>query len=151
MACRHCILSLIPLTLMFFVGCSGNDKGPRTVPAKGVITLDGEPVEGAAVVFVGDQHSATGISDSSGNFSLDAFEYKTGAVPGSYMWIATKTVEVTSESVKLKGEEAEHAGEGTQIGIKNDLPNRYQSPKPDQKITIPEDGITDIKLELTSK
>ena len=150
----RCTLAIC-LALLVTTGCS-KEKGPRTVPAEGIVTLDGAPVEGAAVVFVSDggAYSAMGMSDVEGKFSLDAFEFKTGAVPGKYFAIVTKTVEITSNSPEVKGEEAEHAsenGEDVQLGVKNDLPTRYEQPKPEFQFTIPEDGTTDLKLELTSK
>lgn len=137
--------------------------GPRTVPAEGIVTLDGDPVNGAAVVFVsanGGEYSASGPSDEDGKFSLNAVEYKTGAVPGEYMCIVTKTVEVRGEPPKRRrnddGEAQQHAEEdageeGPQLGVKNELPKKYEQPSPDMTFTIPEDGITDLKIELTSK
>ena len=149
---------LIAVVSLAFVGC-GSEKGPRTVPAEGVVTLDGQPVDGAAVVFVskGGAFSAMAMSDEEGKFSLDAFEYKTGAVPGEYYALVNRTVEITTNSDEMKGEEAEHAageegeGGGAQVGVKNDMPAKYEQPREDFKFTIPEDGITDLKLELTSK
>ncbi len=137
-----------------FTGCESVPEGPRTVPASGVVTLDGAPVEGAAIVFIGDsgEYSAHGMSDSEGQFSLDSFEYKPGAVPGSYKVVVTKTVEITEESgAKLKGEGALHAGEGAQVGIKNDLPQRYQNPNNGLAFVIPDEGISDLKVELVSR
>lgn len=150
----RCTLAIC-LALLVTTGCS-KDQGPRTVPAEGVVTLDGQPVEGAAVVFVSDggNYSAMGMSDAEGKFSLDAFEYKTGAIPGKYFAIVTRTVEITSESPEVKGEEAEHAaenGEAVQMGVKNDMPQKYGQPSPDFQFTIPEDGTQDLKLDLVSK
>lgn len=148
-------LLLMCLSVASTLGCA-KELGPRTVPAKGVVTLDGQPVEGAAVVFVSDggSSSAMGMSDEEGNFSLDAFEYKPGAVPGTYNCIITKTVEITSETPKIKGEEAEHAaenGEPQQLGVENALPPKYAQVSKDFQFIVPEDGTTELKLELTSK
>lgn len=138
------------------LGCSRVPDGPRTVPAEGIITLDGEPISGAAIVFISDggDISANGISGPDGEFSLDAFPYKKGAVPGPYKCIVTRTVEITTNSAEMRGEEAEHAateGGGAQVGVKNDLPMKYSQPSEDFKFVVPDDGITDLKLELTSK
>jgi hypothetical protein len=144
---------LAALCLLPLVGCKQDPGGPRTVPAKGIVTLDGTPVAGAAVVFIGDdgQYSASGMTDDEGNFSLNAFEYKEGAVPGSYKVVVTKTVEITETSgPKPTGEGAEHAGEGAQLGVKNDLPKKYERPTDALAFVIPEDGTTELNLALTS-
>ncbi len=147
------ILAIITLCSVAFTGCENVPEGPRTVPASGVVTLNGEPVEGAAIVFIGDsgEFSAHGMSDSQGQFSLDAFEYKTGAVPGGYKVVVTKTVEITDESgAKLTGEGALHAGEGSQLGIRNDLPSKYQNPNNGLSFIIPDDGTSDLQVELVA-
>lgn len=144
------------LAILMQSGCTRVPDGPRTVPAEGVITLDGTPVAGAAIVFVADggEYSASALSDKDGSFSLNAFEYKSGAVPGSYNAIVTRTVEITTASDEMKGEEAEHAAEGgeegKQVGVKNDMPMKYSQPSEEFKFVVPEDGVRDLKLELTS-
>jgi hypothetical protein len=139
--------------LVCVVGCG--EKGPPTVPAKGVVTLDGQPVENAAIVIVSTSSAdqAVGTSDASGNFSLDAFDYKTGALPGEYYVIATKSVEIEQSAGELQGEEAEHAAEdggAMQLGVQNVLPKKYAQPSGELTLTVPAEGVTDIKLELSS-
>lgn len=145
---------LSALAMSFLTGCGETDKGPRTVPAEGVVTLDGSPIEGASIVFIDDggQYPARGRSDADGKFSLSAFEYKTGAVPGSYKAIVSRTVvETASEKGPPAGsEEAEHAGEAAGQRVYNDLPPKYSQPGL-LSFTVPEDGVTDLKIELTSK
>lgn len=138
--------------LVMLVGCAENDEGPKTVTAEGVVTLDGQPIENASVVFIdaGGQYPARGRSDANGKFSLDAFEYKTGAVPGSYKAIVTRTVVEDGQAAPAGSEEAEHsAGEGGGR-VYNDLPAKYAQPSEDFTFTIPQDGISDLKLDLTS-
>ena len=147
---------MLPLLIAaLFVGCSGQEEGPRTVPAKGVITLDGEPVNGAAIVFVTTDGSypASGQSDEDGRFSLNSFEYKDGAVPGTYMVSIVKNEEIVAESSTMKGEAAEHSTDNgkVQLGVRNALPEKYRNPTPNFTMTIPEDGTTDLSIVLTSK
>lgn len=146
--------------LCVFVGC-GEEKGPKTVPAEGTITLDGKPLEGAAIAFVTiSGESAQAISDAEGKFSLNAFEYKTGAQPGTYMTVITKTVEIldtgpkppaNSEAAKHAAEEAAEGGGGAQMGVKNVLPQKYQTPTEDFSFVVPEEGTTELLIELKSK
>ncbi|RMF37794.1 MAG: carboxypeptidase regulatory-like domain-containing protein [Planctomycetota bacterium] len=143
----------LPALLVILVGCQGNDNLPETVEASGVVTLDGQPVEGAAIVFIDAEgkYTARGMSDKDGRFSLNAFEEKTGAVPGTYKVVVTKTVEQKTEGASIGGEEAEHAGEEANTMIVNLLPQKYSVPSGELTVTIPPEGTSDIKLELSSK
>ncbi|MEM8733346.1 MAG: carboxypeptidase-like regulatory domain-containing protein [Planctomycetota bacterium] len=145
-----CFFALSPL-----VGCGPPDKGPKTVTAKGILTLDGEPVEGASIVFIpdGGEYPARSSTDSAGRFSLDAFEYKPGAVPGNYQAIVQRTIVTEAEAAPAGSEEAEHAaqGDGGNERVYNDLPKKYAQPSDEMKFSIPETGIEDLTLELKSK
>ncbi|RMF37793.1 MAG: carboxypeptidase regulatory-like domain-containing protein [Planctomycetota bacterium] len=148
---RYFPLFVLPIALAL-TGCQG-EKGPRTVPAKGIVTLDGEPVEGAAIVFIDENglYPARGYSDENGRFSLDAFEYKTGAVPGTYKVVVTKTInKAITDPAALKGEEAEHAGEEADEIIVNALPQKYAIPNGLLTFTIPEEGTDNLIIELKS-
>jgi hypothetical protein len=142
------VLSLCSLVLA--AGC-GPDLShlPKTVPASGVLTLDGKPVEGAQVVIVPANSEATGAyatTDASGKFSLRAFNEKDGAIPGEYKVQVTKTVEV-----KLAGPKGSLDG-GDPVRFDYGVPAKYTGVKTSGlSVTIPETGINDIKLALTSK
>jgi hypothetical protein len=57
-----CLALLLP-------GCSG---GIDLAPAEGIVTLNGEPIEGAAVMFIPDAGgpAATGVTNAQGQFAL---------------------------------------------------------------------------------
>ncbi len=159
----HNLVSFFACCLMMsFVGCSVDDGLPRTVNASGVVTLDGEPIDGASIVFAeaSGVHSAQGLSDSKGRFSLDAFEAKKGAVPGSYKITVSKTVtverSVNQKQMKALAEDAQHAadggGETANVSWVNDLPQRYAGfVTSGLEATVPEDGTSELKIELTLK
>jgi len=73
------------LTVIFLIsgiGCSG-----RLVKVHGVVKLDGEPVEGAVVIFdqdVGEGRPAVGQTDKAGVFHLGTFKSGDGALRGNY-------------------------------------------------------------------
>lgn len=125
-----------------------------------MVTLDGQPIEGALISLFGEGASAdyyaTGISDSNGNFSLNMYQQKDGAIPGEYKVKVSKTIEVNLDknpkaAKKLNQEESEHAGEASGVHWVNDLPKKYANHMTSGfSVTVPEDGIDDIKLELTS-
>lgn len=129
-----------------WLGCgSAGSHLPKTVPATGVVTLDGKPVDGAQVVIVpaGDgKNGANAVTDASGRFALRAYPEKDGAIPGDYKVQVSKTVEVKLPG-KLDG--------GDAVRFDYGVPGKYTTAdKSGLKVTIPEAGIKDIKLELTS-
>lgn len=146
-------MAILVSGFMTVVGCGESDKGPKTVPAEGVVTLDGEPVEGASVAIVNDiGKNARGRTDEDGHFELTAFEYKSGAEPGEYKVIVSRTiVETASDGPRPGSEEAEHAGEAAGQRVYNDLPAKYAQATGELMVNIPEEGTKDIKLELSSK
>jgi hypothetical protein len=154
---------LIASSLLLFslAGCGAvDDNLPRTVNASGVVYCDGEPLEGAVIVIMQDsgQYFARGATDSRGRFSLDAYESKKGAVPGTYKMTVSKTVEVDKATpVKVSAalqDDAQHAAEGdpgrANVSWVNDLPSKYSSPVTSGlQVTIPDDGTKDLKIELS--
>jgi len=88
-------------------------RPPKTAPVRGVVTLDGEPVAGATVIFspsaaeTSRRRAAAGKTDASGLFILSTFAKGDGAVPGTY------TVTVIWEVADERGE------------VRSLLPKRY--------------------------
>ena len=149
---------------LLFIGCAGEDEWvknlPETVEASGVVTLNGDSVEGASVVAApqdGGKYPAKALTDSDGYFELKAFPAKEGAVPGKYKVMITKTVEINadgSERPQADAETPEMTASGDHAapasgGWKNALPKQYANPN-DSGLTvdIPAGGITGIQFEL---
>lgn len=153
--------SVFLLGMLALVGCGSGDDGlPRTVDASGVIMCDGAPLDGATILIVQDDGKfyARGMSDSQGRFSLDMYESKPGAVPGTYKATVSKTVTVDkatpSKTPKTLAEDAEHAAEGdpTQANASwvNDLPEKYNNPQTSGlTLTVPDDGSKNLSLEVS--
>lgn len=81
------------LTLACCVALAGCSKGPDlpTVPAGGVVKLQGQPLEGADVTFestIPEGKNARGTTDADGRFRLSTYLGGTttaeGAMPGQY-------------------------------------------------------------------
>ncbi|MCA9132245.1 MAG: carboxypeptidase regulatory-like domain-containing protein [Planctomycetales bacterium] len=74
--------------MVCLLGCGEPQRGPKLVPASGSITYQGEPVEGATIVFLPQDHgfAAVTTSDDEGNFSLRTPQASPsdGAAPGAY-------------------------------------------------------------------
>lgn len=94
-------LTMALLVLTAGIGCS---KGPslKTVPVSGKVTLDGQPLAGASVVFHGEMASgavappppSTGITGADGTYKLSTMasgsQVAAGAPPGTYKVTITK-------------------------------------------------------------
>lgn len=151
-AVSHPVRGTVAITglVLLVAGCSsGGGNLPRTVPASGVVTLDGKPVDGAQVVFVPADAGVTGaygVTDASGRFSLRAFEQKDGAIPGQYLVQVSKTIEV-----RLPGPAGSVDG-GDPVRFEHGVPARYTNVQSSGlTATIPENGTKDLKFELKSK
>jgi len=147
---KNCRLMCLCLGgLMAVVGCSKGSHLPKTVPASGVVTLDGKPVDGAQVILVPDGGGVTGAygaTDAYGRFSVRAYEEKDGAIPGAYKVQVSKTVEV-----KLGGAKGSLDG-GDPVRFDYGVPAKYTDARiSGLTATIPDSGTKDINLALKSK
>ena len=133
-------------------GCSGGGNLPRTVPARGVVTLDGKPVEAAQVVLVPDPPGTGavggfGASDTNGRFSLRAFDAKDGVIPGAYKVQVSKTIRT-----KLDGPAPATMDGGDNVKYEFGVPGKYTGIETSGlSCKIADNGNTDLKFELTSK
>jgi hypothetical protein len=138
-------LSAIALLGLFLVGCESGPKLPPTVPAEGIVTLDGTPVADVTVVFIAEQgnYNGTGVTNKEGKFAMKAFDSKNGVVVGSYKVELSKTV------VETKGE---GGGGESEVNIKYGLPQKYSTfTTSGLSIKIEEGGKKDITFDLKSK
>jgi len=89
---RKHYLAVSAFGLFLLTGCGG---GLPSVT--GVVTMDGQPLEGAVVMFTPAGTAgqvATGVTDSSGKFSMGTDKQENGVRPGKYRVTITKTAEV---------------------------------------------------------
>lgn len=91
-------MNRLPLLLLFVplaalaAGCSRNSSHPETYPAHGVVTFNGQPVEGAGVTFIspGAPRYSMGKTDAAGKFSLSTYEADDGAFAGKHAVVVVK-------------------------------------------------------------
>jgi hypothetical protein len=138
-------------TVIFVCGCSSggsNDKWkssrPETVPAAGMITLNGAPLEGAQVVLIPTSGGLGGsaVSDAKGSFRLTTFPPDDGVVPGSYkVMIAKSEVPENPDPDSPESTVPKYA--------KSLIPAKYSNPETSGLvIEIPDSGDEEIELEL---
>ena len=126
------------------IGCGPASNLPKTVPAEGIVTLDGQPVGDVTIIFIAEtgSYNATAVTKADGKFSLKAFPEKSGAVPGSYKVEMTKTI---VEAASPKKDEPN-------VNLKFGLPKKYANiATSGLSGKIGENGEKDIKFELVTK
>lgn len=122
---------------------------PRTSEVRGRVTLDGGPLEGAAILFqpMDGGVPARGSSTADGAFVLSTFQEGDGAVPGRYR-VAVSKVEVTGVAATPDG----LSGPGTPGGVKERslIPKRYADPATSGLTAEVGGGPTEVTLGIES-
>ena len=148
-----------------FTGCPAGDAGPAVEYVEGVVTLDGETIEGVTVGFspVGEGGiGATGATDSKGVFKLTAAqggEPDDGAVAGEYTVTFRKVTQDFAEALTPDdpGYEESMASEDESSAapaFEYVVPAKYGNPaKSEFKVTVKSGKNTgdDFKFDLTSE
>lgn len=131
------------LTLLFaamaftFTGCGY--RRPAQVKTTGTVTLDGEPVTNAALMFIPDSgRPASGNTNTNGDFQVSSFGGNDGLPAGNYRVTATKLIlkdkyqERYDRQVERAAAEAEPGEEPEEVDIEfgenayaNELPKKY--------------------------
>jgi hypothetical protein len=134
------IVWIIALVLAM-LGSAGCNNGEKTVSVEGTVTLDGQPLPEAHVMFYPQGASPTdqklyfGSTDQEGKFALrSSIDGSEGAPPGKYN--VTLTTAVARQD----------ATETTPLP-----PERVPAKHRNKEFEVPEDGIEDAKFELTSR
>lgn len=139
-------LLVAALCIIVINGCSKQQGGPATVNVTGTVTLAGNPLEGANVVFNPAMGSDDGrlasqaSTDASGRFELTTHvgggKFKPGIVPGKYAVSITKL-----DTAAIKN---------TFSPPKNLLPKKYADPKTSQlSADVKADASNDFPFALT--
>ncbi len=115
--------SLFFAIVLSVTGCGGPEVGR----VEGQVTLDGQPLTGAVIVF---EDATRGISvnaelNADGSYNARTFD-KPGLPPGSYS-VAIRPGSFASGETPLAGEGATGAGGNANT---SPVPGRYHSPKP---------------------
>ena len=148
--------SLHVLSVVFvgsFLLCATSGCGssrPDTVPVRGTVTLDGQPVSGAAVLLIPSEggRPAEGISDEDGSFRLSTFAHGDGALPGQHA-VTITLIDPTG------GRPADAAGlsptaPGVTVPTKWTVPKKYSMPTTSGITVEVEQGIEPLTLRLES-
>lgn len=143
-ACRGRSACLL-LAVASVLGCGGSKY--QIVPVAGVVTLDGQPLEGAKLVFspVGSAENpypgprSTATTDAEGRFRLTTSEGQGGAVIGSHrVRVSTLRESVDPENpLRIIKSTAERVPREYRSGGRLDT-------------TVPDGGVEDLQFDLVS-
>ena len=147
------------LTAGIFCGCGSSGDGPRTVRVSGIVSLDGKPLAGAEVHFVGEKFSGYGMTNSEGKYELVQ-----GAVPGKNKVYISKieggkdldsTVADDVEQLRTAAQsfQEDPSAAGSKVNPADiphqTVPSQYSDPeKTNLDFTVPEGGTTEADFRL---
>lgn len=151
-------MALLTMTL----GCG--KAGIGTVPVTGKVLMNGQPLEGATVVFNpnGQGRASSGTTDAAGVFKLTTETNGDGALPGDYQIAVTKyegkgipmpdTSNMSPEEAMDAQYRALDKAGGKTPPAKNLIPALYGNAKGSGLVaSVKESGPNDFPLELKSK
>jgi hypothetical protein len=138
--------TLAGLVLVIAAGCSEGPIPIETAPVKGIASYQGKPLEGYRVFFYSDKDAAhepaSGWIDAEGRFSLSVREPDDGAIIGpNQIWFVYDP--------PLPEQPPGMEGAIKVPPPKVQLPPTYLKRETSGlSVEVPEDGLTDYKLEL---
>jgi len=150
---RNMGLGLLLVGSLLLVGCGDTGNSLNVQYVEGVVTLDGQPLEGALITFVSQNEGgldAGGFSDAKGIYKLSSTggDPERGAVMGEYTVTVSK-VEINDPTVNMSYEEA--SASKLQPTQKQLLPVVYQNRKNSPLSATVNKGKNKINIELKSK
>jgi len=138
------------LVLPLLTGCA--PKGlSGLAPAAGIVTLNGDPVEGATISFAPasdspDVRSASAMTDKNGKFVVTTLNYGDGMYPGEYHVFVTKTTTTGTGGVSSPEDKKETRDDRQ---IVHHLPLKYEDKDTSGlMVSIPPKGNKNIELKL---
>ncbi len=130
---RQVGLGLLPYNAMLGVwGCEPANDNPPTFPVTSTVTIKGQPVEGADIVFVPSTPEALAAfakTDDDGKFEMRTIDPGDGVVAGTYKVMVSKLeagkVDDTKVFATAEEEATAYAGPEAVAPAKNLLPRKH--------------------------
>ncbi len=146
-----CVARLLLSVAVMVSGCGKSGLNVRTAAVSGSVSLDGKPLEGVTVVFVGEGAKFVGMgkTGSGGEYRLDrgSIPGKQGAMVGTnQVYFTTALDDAPQEPPMVPPDHlviAEPKG--------SSIPAQYSDPnKPALSFDVPEGGTESADFQLTS-
>jgi hypothetical protein len=149
---RTSLAMLLMSAWLVFPGCSSGH--PKTISATGIVIYQGQPVEGAQVMFYCKTgRPAEGVTDAADRFTLTTFRENDGALVGEHSVVISKPIHAGSPAEKAAGDNP-HASSSDSHGAgtapRQAIPSRYTLPSQSPlQVTVTLGGSNDYKFDLT--
>ena len=144
---RSIQLSVLPALAIGFllVSLSGCGSSSNIGTVEGIVTMDGTPVEGAAVAFhPSDGRASIGRTDANGKYELGYLKNESGAIIGSH--------KVTISTKIYPSEAADSDGNPTMVpGKPETMPPNYSNLSKSVLTAEVKAGQNECNFELTTK
>jgi len=133
------------LVCVLITGC-GNNRFPGIVPAEGVITFQGAPLDDARLLFYAQEPRAEDFAvvartDQEGRFVMRTNGEVDGALPGEYKVVVVKSVVTGTRKCPESGDDVTLFGLAT--------PQRYsQQATTTLRVTVPPGGDRNLAINL---
>ena len=149
-----CFVLMFVFSGLFLSGCKKETGLKGLYKVKGIVTLDGSPVEGASISlspnFSGENARSAGASSGkNGEFTIQTLMPNDGIFPGEYSITVRKMVTdktYTEEEITAANEK----GVTLPQNATNQLPKKYETKASGLKVTVVEGKNEDLILELTT-
>jgi hypothetical protein len=124
-------LVLVAILVFLVAGCGRGDR-PELAPVEGAITLDGDPLAGATVVFTPVQgKKSRAITDEKGHYELIYLRDIKGAIPGEHtVTINTATEHQPEELLPARYNRQTELRAEVEAGEKNVIAFQLESRQP---------------------
>ena len=149
----YCYFTVLTALCAVLCGCDRTPRLTGLVNASGTLTHEGNPVEGASIMFApapgssADNRAASAKTDASGRFTLMTLVPGDGAFPGTYRVMVNKTEAAGGGAIESTGDApTRFSDDRTRIDY---LPQKYRNPETSGiEITIPPKGTKTIEINL---
>jgi len=149
---RCSLILVVALAFFLLTGCSESPLLEGAVKTTAFVTLDGQPVDGAAVTFspIGGGRSATGLTNAQGYAEMGTNMPGDGVFPGNYKITVVKSM--TDPSVKVDESNEAQTGRYQSAPMIYLVPKKYIIPQTSGLTATVQDGVeSTIPLKLDSK
>jgi hypothetical protein len=131
---RYCAVVVSSLVLG---GCGSDPDFVSAVPAAGMVTFNGKPIETGTIGFIPEKGRPASGQIKDGQFILTTYDDGDGALPGKHRVMVTSTKQIPS---KIKGADPET------VYL---IPKMYASPSESYlTVEIPPEGNKKIEIKI---
>lgn len=141
--------AVLPLCLVL-IGCSGGNA-KKTAPVSGSVVVDGTPLEGVQVHFIGDGVNGVATTDADGQFVLaNGASVGTNKVYFSKLEGADFAGEDGIDEGQFQAMMAAEGDAGRRASVKQSIPRQYSDPANIQlTFEVPAEGTTEADFTLS--